>query len=264
MKKLIELIANFRTILRYGFTRFDDDRFEKSCLNTYGINQLPTVDLFSLDPPQEMKISPYSFLDGTSLVSDLYLLKLLAGKYPDCDYLEIGSWRGESLANVAQVAKKCVSVTLSQEEMVKLNFGKKFALAHGVFSKDLSNVTTHYANSKNFNFASLAQKFDLIFVDGDHSYSGVLNDTKKVFALRKDVNSVIVWHDYGYSPETVRNSTLQGILEGVPKENHRYLYHISNTMCAVYIEDEKLNTYFTQFPSEVNKFFELNVRIQKK
>jgi hypothetical protein len=264
MKKLIELIANYRTILRYGFTRFDDDRFEKSCLKTYGTKQLPTVDLLSLNPPQELKISPYSFLDGTSLVSDLYLLKLLASKYAECNYLEIGSWRGESLANVADVAKKCVSVTLSQEEMVQLNFGKKFASAHGIFSKDLSNVTTHYANSRTFNFESLGQRFDLIFVDGDHSYAGVLNDTKKVFDLRKDSSSIIVWHDYGYSPETVRFSTLKGILDGIPKEKHKYLYHISNTLCAVYIENEKFNTYITQFPSEVNKYFELDVRIHRK
>ena len=83
----------------------------------------------------------------------------------------------------------------------------------------------------------LDKKFDLIFVDGEHGFKAVKIDTRNVFALRKDANSNIVWHDYGYDTEDVRFEVLAAILSGIPKKEHSKLYHVSNTMCAVYLEN---------------------------
>jgi len=124
-------------------------------------------------------------------------------------------------------------------------------------------ITEILHNSHTFDFNELGQKFDLIFVDGDHSYEGVLNDTRKIFNLRKDNTSVIVWHDYGISTETVRHSVLKAILDGIPAENHKYLYHVSNTMCAVYIENRKFPCSLTKFPSVPNKKFSVKVKADK-
>lgn len=97
----------------------------------------------------------------------------------------------------------------------------------------------------------------------DHSYEGVLNDSKKVFSLRKNEKSIIVWHDYGSSTEIVRHTTLKAILDGIPKDKHHNLYHVSNTMCAIYIEKIDLLTYYTKFPSFPNKVFSLKIRAKK-
>ena len=85
-----------------------------------------------------------------------------------------------------------------------MGFDQKFVDVHAIFYKDYPNVEKVEANSHHFDFGTLNEQFDLIFVDGDHSYEGVENDTRKVFPLRKDSKSVIVWHDYGYNSEDVR------------------------------------------------------------
>jgi predicted O-methyltransferase YrrM len=238
----------------------EESHLMKSLTLNHKITQLPTIDLLEFYPVFEEELTTYSFLDGTSLITDIILLKKLAKNLTDCNYLEIGSWRGESIANVSEVADKCTSITLSPKEMSELNLSKEFIEVHGIFSKDKKNITEILHNSRNFDFNSFKQKFDLIFIDGDHSYEGVLNDTIKTFNLRKDSSSVIVWHDYGFSTEIVRYSVLKAILDGVPSEKHKNLYHVSNTMCAIYIENQKFTTYKTTFPTFPNKIFSLRIK----
>jgi len=74
---------------------------------------------------------------------------------------------------------------------------------------------------------------------------------------------MIVWHDYGFTTELVRYSTLNAILDGLFKEYHNNLYHISNTLCAVYIENLNLPTFYTKFPMYPNKNFSIKVKAYK-
>ena len=250
-------------VLRSGLIAEQEFSYRNSMLRDYSIDRLPTVDLMELFPGFEEELSTYSFLEGTSLVSDIMLLKKLAKGFSSCNYLEIGSWRGESIINISEVSDKCTSLTLSPEEMKSMNISNDFIHVHGAFSKQAKNITEILHNSHTFDFGKLGQTFDLIFIDGDHSYKGVLNDTQKTFNLRKDATSIIVWHDYGFSTETVRHSVLKAILDGIPSDKHRNLYHVSNTMCAVYMENKNFKTYHTKFPIYPNKKFNVKVRAEK-
>src|SRR4030043_2484499 len=87
---------------------------------------LPVLDLRLILPGLDEIISPYTFLEGTSLPIDIALLKGLARSYNGCRYFEIGTWRGESIANVADVAKKPVSLSLSAKEMKDLGLSEEF------------------------------------------------------------------------------------------------------------------------------------------
>ena len=126
--------------------------------------------------------------------------------------------------------------------------------------KYLNAMTFHNANVIRF---TPDKKFDLIFIDGDHSYEGVLNDTIKTFSLRRDNNSIIVWHDYGFSTEMVRYSVLNAILDGIPVKDHCNLYHVSNTLCPVYIGNKNFNTYYCKFPSTPDKIFSITLKSTK-
>jgi predicted O-methyltransferase YrrM len=262
--ELIKLIIKHPlSVLKKGLFAQQEVQYKNSIVLKYKIDQLPTIDLLELFPHFEEKLTTYSFLDGTSLITDLMILKKLACSFPACNYLEIGSWRGESIKNISEIATHCTSVTLSPAEMKKMNISDEFIKVHGLFSKDIKNISEILHNSRTFDFNTLGQKFDLIFIDGDQSYEGVLNDTKKIFNLRKDETSIIVWHDYGFSTETVRHSVLKAILDGIPSENHKYLYHVSNSICAVYIENRKFSTYLTKFPTYPNKKFAIHVKTEK-
>lgn len=250
-------------LLSSGLNVQKEEYYRSRIRKKYSIEQLPTIDICELLPGFSESIINYTFLDGTSLVIDIMLLKSLARSFKDCAYLEIGSWRGESISNVYEVTGDCTSVTLSEEELKGKGKTDGYAKAHGIFSKGLKTIKTIEQNSQKFDFSSLNKKFDLIFIDGDHSYEGVLNDTIKTFSLRRDNNSIIVWHDYGFSTEMVRYSVLNAILDGIPVKDHSNLYHVSNTLCAVYIGNKKFNAYYTKFPSTPDKIFSITLKSTK-
>lgn len=219
---------------------------------------LPTVCILDLLPGLDETVEPYSFLNGMSPPMDIALLKGLARRFTDCAYLEIGSWRGESLANIASVAKECVGVSLSADEMRSFGASEKEIGTSGYFSKKLSNVRHVEHNSQTLDFRPYHGKFDLVFIDGDHSYEGVKIDTENAFKLLKNDKSVIVWHDYGKTPETINWAVFAGILDGSPPDKRNDIYHVSNTLCAVYSK-EPMKTSHEEFGDLPKRVFSIRI-----
>jgi len=233
---------------------------QKEIKQKYNLEKgLPTIDILDLIPDLKETVEPFSFLDGGSTPLDLLLLKCLAKKFNECEYFEIGTWRGESVANVASVAKHCTTLNLPDEEMTKMGLDKNYIQSHRFFSKNFNNVTHAQANSLTFDYNSLNKKFDLIFIDGDHHYESVKSDTQNAFKLLRDENSIIVWHDYGNNPSDVRWDVLKGILEGTPNDKKNKLYRVSNTLCAVYY-NKTIKASFPASFSTPDKYFSLNIQ----
>ena len=103
-----------------------------------------------------------------------------------------------------------------------------------MFSKGLPNVIHLEANSLEFDFAGLDQKYDLIFIDGDHHFESIKQDTENIFKHLMHDKSIVVWHDYAWQPGNVRFETLAAILAGVPAAKHPKLYAVRNSLCAIY------------------------------
>lgn len=222
---------------------------------------LPTLDITNIIGEEEV-IEPYSFLEGSSLPTDFALLRALCRTNQVEDYLEIGTWRGESSANVAPLVKNCVTINLSDDEMIRHGLSQAYVGMHRFFSKTLANVDHIQADSRTFDFSSLHKKFDLIFLDGDHHADSVASDTSNAFRLLRDDNSVIVWHDYGTGTETPRFEVLAGILDGCPNEAIRHLYHVSNTLCAIYTKKE-LKSSFIPANAAPDKHFLIKLKVIK-
>ena len=199
-------------------------------------------------------VEPFAFLDGGSLPTDLALLKKLARGIPGCSYFEIGTWRGESVANVASVADHCITLNLSGKEMKESGLSQRYIDLHRFFSKDLQNVTHLEGNTLSFDFQSFEKKFDLIFIDGDHRFEMVKNDTQKVFSTLVHDQTIVVWHDYARNPETIRYEVLNGILEGCPESVRPHLFHVAHTLCAVYIPGLKGGSKLDQWTTPTGSF----------
>jgi predicted O-methyltransferase YrrM len=265
MNKLQKFFKSISLIVRKPYllnkVLEDDTRYKTEVQKKYNLpHGLPTINCKDIFGEQEITVSPFSLLDGTSWPIDIALLKALAMQFDNCEYLEIGTWRGESVANLAQVSGHCTTINLPDDEMRKMGLDENYIKLHRCFSHHLKNVTHVQANSINYDFKTLNKKFDLIFVDGDHHYAGVKNDTQKVFELLRNENSVIVWHDYGKNPEHIRWDVLLGILDGTPKDCRKNIYRVSNTLCAIYTKAD-FKTYFGQYPATPDKVFSVNIKI---
>nr|WP_262903441.1 class I SAM-dependent methyltransferase [Hymenobacter psoromatis] len=161
----------------------------------------------------------------------------MARQTPGCRYFEIGTWRGESAANVAAEAAAVHTLNLSAAEMRALHLSERYISLHGHFSRPLPNVTHLHGNSATFDLAALradAGPFDLIFIDGDHRYEAVRRDTARVFAHLAGPATTVVWHDASRQPGQPRWEVLAGLLDGLPPTLLGQLVQVGNTLCALY------------------------------
>lgn len=254
----MKIISFFKVILKKAYVNKTN---RKKLIKKYGLkNGLPVIDFLEIFPNYNEIIKPLSFMPGgSSRVIDYALLKGLARKFEKCRYLEIGTWRGESIACVASIAEECVSISLSEKLMRDYGLSDEVIKNSRVFSKNYPNINHIGADSQTFDFSTIG-KFDLIFVDGDHSYESIKKDTENIFSLLKDEKSVIVWHDYLWDNGQIRWETLRAILDGTTEEIRSHIYHISNTKSAVFINGRFKTKSMPKF-QELNKAFEIKLSV---
>ena len=152
ISKIVIKLAKFPASI---FLILKDETEHKSYLQKkYGKTQFPTVDINQFFVDGRAEINHYTFLDGSSLATDLALLKSIAASYPGCEYMEIGTWRGESILNVADTGAHCTSVNLSPEDIIAMGLDEKYAHLHGCLIKDKSKIKTFIARWGGIGMAS--------------------------------------------------------------------------------------------------------------
>jgi predicted O-methyltransferase YrrM len=225
------IIAIMRNPWLLNHVLADDGLWKQQVQARYNMDSLPVVDITTLFPGFKEELGTFAFLEGGTLPTDLALIRALCKTIPNCTYFEIGTCRGESVVYVADVCSECFTLDLDP----KLIQDKAEADLIGFFSKGNAKIKQLYGNSMTYDFAALNKKVDVVFIDGDHHYESVKNDTEKVFKHLVHDNSIVIWHDYAYDPVTPRPEVMAAILDGTPQQLRKNLYHVSNTMCAVYM-----------------------------
>ncbi|MFN4882494.1 MAG: class I SAM-dependent methyltransferase [Bacteroidota bacterium] len=253
------LISQPSVVLKSLFHTVNKYQAKQRVIKSGWSKGLPQIDLLDFCPDLNETIEPATLLYGTSMPIDFVLLQALVKQYQGhCDFFEIGTWRGESMAVVSPNCSTVTSLSLGNKEMEALGWGGQFLNMQRMFSNKLNNAKHIEGNSRTFDFTTLNKKFDVIFVDGDHSYEGVKNDTEKVYPLLKDEHSVIIWHDYVSNYEHIDYEVFAGIIDGSTPEQRKHIYHISNTYCAIYTR--KSYPFKTiEYPSVPDKKFRITI-----
>lgn len=242
----------------------DEDNWKEYVAKKYGMPEgLPVVNMSQLIGNKSYKLGPMTYHDGGSLPTDLMLLAGLAERIRDCRYFEIGTWRGESVATISPRARTCHTLCLSDEEMQSRGMHPATIASHGVFSRDLDNVIQLRGDSRHFDFQALQQKFDLLYIDGDHHYDFVRSDTTNIFRHLVHEKSIVVWHDYGFHPDRVRYEVMAAILDGAGPGRAGLVYHVAHTKSAIFTGEE-LSSVAAGFPAVTETYFTTEISQNSK
>lgn len=155
---------------------------------------------------------------------------------------EFGTFDGRTtyhLAVNAPIDARVYSIDIQTGwfEFDNRNYNEKIKVGAYVLDNEISSkVTFITGDTKKLDLRKHFNAVDLIFIDGDHSYEGVYQDTLLALKLLKQ-NGIIVWHDY---------NLIDGVTNAIIKLNKdlKDLVNIKNTNLAVYkkISNSKLST----------------------
>jgi hypothetical protein len=227
-------IRDLAKALYYGvFRKFRIARHRKRLVRLYGGKPLPLIRSDTLLGPGPYQLPNYTFVPWAASPIEYVLIQGMARRFNPCHFLEIGSLRGELLVNLNSLVASSTCITLSREELAKMGFPKPIAETNMMFASDAQNLRIVYADSKLFDFSKLGRKFNLAFIDGHHLYEYVKSDTRNVLSVCAN-ESAVIWHDYTLADHTTIDwEVFAGILDGLPRELWKRLYHVNNTACAV-------------------------------
>ncbi len=223
-KSLYFVLNNNREFQRKVGREFP--QFDSGC-------QITTFGSLGIEFP--ITIKPYSFLGGTSSPIDLALLKSLSQKFDGCKYMEIGTWRGESVMNLAPHTDLCVTINFGKEKLKQHGYSKAEIEAQNFYVNADDQIQGILADSQQLDFKNFEDRFDLIFIDGDHHWKQVSKDTGSVFNHLLHEKSIVVWHDYMTDYSRVNYEVLYGILKGVPEGKRHQLFHVYQTNCLAFL-----------------------------
>ena len=85
-------------------------------------------------------------------------------------------------------------------------------------------ISVMFMDSRELKIDEYLNKFDLIFIDGGHTYSIIENDSSKAFKMVK-LGGIILWHDY--VPGKTSDKDVVKYLNNISKD--KKIFHIEST-----------------------------------
>ena len=249
----IHMLRKFRRLWptsRYALAAFPDFTsavresadlfFYREFLHTSPLAQASSNLLQKLDTTQ-ITLPPKALLgDGTQSVEGLCFLVSLAKALDAHRIFEIGTFTGVTALTLAMnlPALTIDTLDLPTGDLPALDFAQDdkgylpSQLRRRVFEgkPEAGRITQHESDSAQFDFSALGKTFDLVYVDGAHSYDYVMNDTRAAFKIVSGSVGAIVWDDY--SPgwyDIVRYLNERTDLE---------LYRVPNTRLVLWLSPE--------------------------
>tara|TARA_Y100000748_G_scaffold272968_1_gene247193 strand:- start:346 stop:1128 length:783 start_codon:yes stop_codon:yes gene_type:complete len=161
------------------------------------------------------KISSYIFEFGTCSGKTTYLMALNSPENAKIFSLTLKP------ENLKDLKKNYKDNKISFRNIINESIYDKFLFSK---TKYESKIDVIFENSLNFDEKRFINKFDLIFIDGGHTYSIVKSDSEKSFKMLK-TNGIILWHDFVPGKESAKN--IVKYINDISDE--KKILHIKNT-----------------------------------
>ena len=197
-------------------------------------------------PKQETLVKSMFFQEGNfkGITSDYeaWIMSVIAQKSKKI--FEFGTCSGKTTYLFSENSPadcEIYTITLKKDQTENVSYissdnriAKRNALDESIYEKFFftgkkseKKIKVIFQDSKKLDISNFKNKFDLIFIDGGHTYSCVKNDTEKSFEMVKN-NGLIFWHDY--NPAKKSASDVVKYLDEISDKHN--IFHIKRThMC---------------------------------
>ena len=160
------------------------------------------------------KISSKIFEFGTCSGKTTYLMALNS---PENSKIHTITLSSDMTKNIS---KEKIDNKISFRNIINESIYDKFLFSGSEVENKINVIFENSLNLDQNNY----KNFDLIFIDGGHTYSVVKNDSEKSFDMLNG-NGFIFWHDYVPGKESAKD--VVKYLHEISKE--KKIYHIKNT-----------------------------------
>ena len=208
--------------------------------------------LFNVRPDDNIHMTALDRVYGNIQPYEVFALLNIIVSIKAKKIFEFGTFDGRTTKNMAMnIPEDAFIVSLDlAEDIDKTN--TKYSLASNEISLVLGNrsgwrfkgtaeekkITCLYGDSATLSFSKYYNMFDLVFIDGSHTYKYVESDTENAYKIANKDRGVIVWHDYGDEFPDVKR-----FLDSSYELKSDYgFYHLKNTLLVVALPNILLNT----------------------
>jgi len=181
---------------------------------------------------------------GITAEYETWIMSVIAKK--STNIFEFGTASGKTtylLAENSPESCKIITVTLDEKNIKDVSYenndnsvAKNNAIKESIYKKFFftgrdceKKIKVIFVDSKKLKIDNFIRKFDLIFIDGGHTYSYVKNDSEKAFQMIKK-GGYILWHDFNIGKKSCKD-VVKYLEENVYKKK---IYHIKNTSLCFY------------------------------
>jgi predicted O-methyltransferase YrrM len=167
------------------------------------INEVYPTDLFPELEKVSIAVGAINEESSHTNQVDLLYVAAMAKAREAVNIFEIGTYQGRTTYHLAMASPNARVTTLNLPPEKDPSVAAFLGIMYKGSDKE-KQITQLYADSREFDPTPYTGQMDYIFVDGDHSYELVKNDTEKALVMLKR-GGMVVWHDYAAkSPGVVR------------------------------------------------------------
>jgi predicted O-methyltransferase YrrM len=193
-RDLAEYSGLYNNIKKYGEHANFNNLHQQARIREVNLSQV-------FGPEIEKVEAPYGTVNETTgkpNQAELFMVNVLARHLNARNIFEFGTFTGRSTYYFTRATPETRVTTLDLPPgpgRTIPDVGLYF-----INSNREDRITQLLMDSRQFDPTPYEKKMDFIFVDGDHSYEGVKNDTEKAFKMLSP-GGAILWHDYGASSD---------------------------------------------------------------